>query len=164
MNFGNMEIDNKKYLNILIIGLILIIIYVILFSASFLIPRVYSLSSDTIVDDDNEIKNGISRINVGKKIIELEGWAYKENDDVKTYECYFILKGHDNEKMYILKTINKPVEALRMVDYKYNCLNSGMYTKSLILGIRKGLYDLYILYENNGENILTNTRQIVEIK
>lgn len=163
MNWLDIEIDEKVYKRILIIGILIIFAYVIVFAISFLVPRVYTLDSKTIIDEENCIKNGISKLNVGDKIIELEGWAYKEEQSIETYDCYFVLKGYNNDKMYILRTIKKEVEPLMFVDNQYNCYNSGLYSKSLIAGLEKGVYDLYILYKNNGENILTNTTLRFEI-
>lgn len=65
--------------------------------------------------------------------------------------------------MYKLRTVMKQIEPLTLVDGQYNCLNCGMYTKSLIVGLENGQYDLCILYKNDGEDILTYTGINVEI-
>ena len=51
----------------------------------------------------------------------------------------------------------KMVEEFFAVDEKYDCRRAGMYAKSLAFGLEKGLYQIFIEYKSDNENILVDT-------
>ena len=59
--------------------------------------------------------------------------------------------------MYILKTTMNIIDQLNNVDETYDCSKCGLDSQILIFGLKKGAYELYILYENDNENLLVNT-------
>ena len=65
--------------------------------------------------------------------------------------------------MYSLKTQKEQITDLHVVEGGHNALNCGMYSQSIVLGLKDGEYELYILYKNDGENLLVDTGVTVEI-
>ena len=122
----------------------------------------YKIGNDIALDDEN-IKTGVSKVERGRMKLELEGWAYKNGQSIETYQSYFVLKNQENGKMYLLNTKMEQVPELELVDNNYNCLNSGMHCESLVFGIKDGIYEIYVLYQNDNENSLVNTGITVEI-
>ena len=57
----------------------------------------------------------------------------------------------------VLSTEMKIVDEFFSIDEKYDCRRAGMYAKSLALGVKKGLYQIFIEYKNDDENLLFDT-------
>lgn len=159
----DLEIDEKIYKKILIIGIVLIICYCIISFLSIAIPRIYKMDKNTIIAEEGEIVTSIDMLYRGSLRLELSGWAYKTGESVDTFESYFVLKNQDTERMYILQTERREVPELLSVEGKYNCKYSGLHAKSIILGLKDGNYDLYILYKNNNENCMVDTGVVVSL-
>lgn len=156
INWLNAEVEGKVYKRIMIVGIIVSIIYILLTFMSFALPRVYHLGKNTKIDTEHTVKNGILNLYRGSLRLEISGWAYKEGQSIETFKSSFILKNRKNEKMYLLKTGMELVEENQFVD-GYECLNSGLKTESIVLGLPNAGYDLYILYQNDGEDLLVDT-------
>lgn len=159
----DLEIDEKVYKRILIIGIVLIICYCMISFLSLAIPRIYIMDKDTMIAEDGEVVTSIDMLYRGSLRLELSGWAYKKDESVDTFESYFILKSQDSGRMFILQTERREVPDLLTVDGKYNCKYSGLHAKSIILGLKDGNYDLYILYKNNNENLMVDTGIVVSL-
>lgn len=162
INWLNFEINEKNFKRILILGIVFIICYLMITFLSFAIPKIYNMDKNTVIDTEGTVKNGINNLYRGSMRLELSGWAYKEGQDVKSFDNYFVLKNRETEKMYILRAGMKLMPELQNVD-GYNCLNCGMESQSIILGLKDGAYDLYILYKNDNENLLVDTGVEVDL-
>ena len=73
-----------------------------------------------------------------------------------------MLKNQENGRMYILPASMEIKKELQFVD-GIDELHCGIHSQSIVLGLKDGNYDLYILYKNDGENLLVKTDVIVEI-
>lgn len=158
----NIEIDEKIFKKILITGIVVVICYLAITFLSFSIPRIYKIDKNTVIDEGT-VKTGITNLYRGSIRLEISGWAYKNEQSIESFESYFVLKNKKSEKMYILNTAMEQVPELQYIDNTYYCLNCGLHSHSIILGLQNGNYDLYILYKNNQENLLVNTGVIVNI-
>ena len=157
----NVEINEKMYKRLLIIGICVMIGYLTITFVSFAIPKRYVMKEGTVLDTEKTVQNGIDHLHRGIFALEISGWAYQEGQGVETFNSSFILKNRETEKMYLIRTGVKDVPELQFVDGK-NCLKCGLTSRSLVFGMKKGCYDLYILYQNNDENLLVNTN--VEVR
>lgn len=152
----DVEIEGKVYKKIMIAGIVICIVYLLITFMSFALPRVYHLDKNTKMDTEHTVKNGILNLYRGSLRLEISGWAYKEGQSIETFKSSFILKNRENEKMYLLKTGLELVEENQFVN-GYECLKSGLKSESIVLGLPNAGYDLYILYQNDGENLLVDT-------
>ena len=150
------EINEKLYKRLLIIGIVLVIAYLMITFLSFAVPRIYHMAQNTVMDTEGTVKTGINHLYRGSFRLELSGWAYKPGEDIETFNSCYILKNRANQKMYQIRASKKMMPELQFVDGK-QCLNAGIEAQSIILGLQIGMYDLYILYQNNQENLLVDT-------
>ena len=157
INKLDIEISEKLYKNLLIFLIIIILVYIAVTFFSFAIPQKYKMEKNIVMDNDGIIKNGINMLKKGKNRLTLSGWAYKTGQDVKIFNSHFIIKNKQTDKMYILKTTMNIIDQLNNVDEIYDCSKCGLDSQILIFGLKKGAYELYILYENDNENLLVNT-------
>jgi len=157
------EINEKNFKRLLIIGIVIMICYLMITFLSFSIPRIYKMDKNTVIDTEGVVKTGINRLERGRIRLELFGWAYKDGQAIETFESYFVLKNQEDGRMYKLNAELTEIPQLTTVDEKYNCANSGLYSQSIILGLKDGIYDIYILYKNDNENLLVNTNVQVQI-
>ncbi len=152
----DVEIEGKVYKRVMIAGIVICMIYLLITFMSFALPSVYHLDKNTKVDTEHTVKNGILNLYRGSLRLEISGWAYKEGQAIENFKNSFILKNRENEKMYLLKTGMELVEENQFID-GYECLKSGLKSESIVLGLPNAGYDLYILYQNDGENLLVDT-------
>lgn len=154
MKLLDVEVNQKNYIKILSVCIIAVVAILIFYYASLLTYKNYTLEEDTIIANINE-----EEMNVHIDILEpqgimgeIAGWAYKENEKIKTIDCNYVLKNSETGKLYKLRTrheenINVPKE--------YSI--SGIHTRFITKGLAKGRYEIYVLYKNNNNNILANT-------
>jgi len=160
-----LDIENiqNTYKKILILIIIIIIGYIAIVFSSFALPKIYEIDEDTIIDTNGDVKNGINILRRGKVRLTISGWAYKTGQPVKTFNSHFVLKNRETNKMYILKTSMCIIEQLEDVDGLFDCSKCGLDSQTLTVVYENGIYDLYILYENDDENLLVDTGVNVEI-
>ena len=151
------EITEKVYKRILIIGIAIIICYLGVMLLSFAVPRVYNMDKDTVIVQDGSVKIGINSVYRGSLRLKLSGWAYKEGQDVKIFDSSYVLTNTETGQMYLIKAEKAQVPQLQNVDEKYDCSNCGLEAQSIVFGLKNGTYDIYILYQNDNENLLVNT-------
>ena len=159
MEFLNVEMTEKLYIKILIISIILIIVYLGLTMSSLLIFKSYTLGPNTSVND--EIINthiDVLETNGGKKL-EIAGWAYKEGEKITSVNSNYVIKHQESGKMYLMRTQMEENINLSDPDIKL----AGIHARCLLIGIPKGRYDIYVLYQNGEENILANTLIYVDL-
>ncbi len=160
MNLLNLEVSKKGYIKILCFCILLVIIILIGYYFSLLTYKSYNQEEDTIVADINEqdMNVHIDILEIQGKKIEIAGWAYKENEKIKTINSNYVLKNQETGKMYILRTryeenINVPEE------YKI----SGLHTRFILGNLASGRYDIYVLYKNNNNNVLAKTGVYLDV-
>ena len=156
------EINEKNFKKVLILGIIIVIAYFAITIVSYALPRIYLLDKNTVLDDENTVKCGIDTLYRGSFGLEIQGWAYKEGQPITRSNTNFILKSQETGRMYILQAEMEEMPELQFVD-GIDELHSGIHSQSIVLGLRDGDYDLYILYRNDGENLLVKTDVVVEI-
>lgn len=162
INWLDWEIEGKIYKRMLILGIGIIVIYLVITFLSFAMPHRYHLPENIALDTQNTVKNGIMSLYKGQHRLEISGWAYKQGQAVKTFNSSFILKNEETEKMYRFKTSKQIIEELHFVD-GLDCLNCGLKAQPFFFGMPKGTYELYILYQNDGENLLVDTSQKIDL-
>lgn len=162
INWLKIEIDEKIYKRLLLIGIVVMIAYLLITFLSFAVPRIYHIDKNTVLDTEGTVKNGINHLYRGSLRLELSGWAYKEGQDVQTFKSCYILRNKETEKMYQIRAHMKIMPELQFVD-GHQCLNCGIEAQSIILGLKNGVYDLYILYQNDHENLLVDTGVEVDL-
>lgn len=162
MNIGDIEINENLFKKIMIVFIVLIGIFVFVLLASYAFLKPYTLSDDVKISE-GEIVQGVV-ISQGNRMIELSGYSYKKGQKIDRFNSSFVLKNIGNGKMYKLKTSMQKNHDLMSVDGLYDCSNAGMIAKSLIMGLEHGIYEICILYNNDGENIFSQTGVMTEIK
>ena len=158
MEFLNIEINQKLYIKILIVSIILVIVYLGLTMSSLLIFKSYTLLPNTSVNDEG-INMHIDVLEPEGKKIEIAGWAYKEGEPITSVNSNYVLKHQETGKMYLMRTqmeenINLTDEDIKM---------AGLHAQCLLIGLPSGRYDIYVLYQNGDEDILANTLIHVDI-
>lgn len=58
----NIEIDRKKYIKILIIGIVIIVCYILFTFFYFAVPKVYKMGENTKIEETNIVKTGMNSV------------------------------------------------------------------------------------------------------
>lgn len=159
MDFLDIEINEVLVKKIIIVAIVLLIIYLAFTMSSLLVFKSYTLGANTSVNGEN-INTHIDLLeNEGKKI-EIAGWAYKEGEEVGIVNCNYVLKNQETGKMYLMRTkMEENVNLLEDEEHKM----AGIHAQCLKFGLPKGWYDIYVLYQNDNEDILAFTLISVEV-
>jgi len=155
MEFLNIEIDEKLFRNILLGICIFILVLLALQMSSLLIFKSYKLGPNTTVKDD-EINTHIDILEHGGGKLELAGWAYKEDEEIKTFNSSYVIKNKETGKMYRMRT--QMEENINLPEEDPNRMKAGLHARCLLLGLPKGEYDILVLYKNDGNDILASTK------
>ena len=158
MEFLDVEIDKKLFIKMLVIAIIFIIVYLAFTMSSLLIFKSYTLGPNTSINDEN-INMHIDVLEKDSKKVEIAGWAYKEGEPIGSVNCNYVLKHQESGKMYLMRTQMEDNINIQAEEHK----KAGIHAQCLILGIPKGWYDIYVLYQNDEEDILANTLISVEL-
>lgn len=160
MKLLDLEVNQKNYIKVLVFCILLVLIILVCYYVSLLTYKELVLDENTSIADITELEMNVN-IDIlerqGSKV-EIAGWAYKENEKIKTINSNYVLKNQENGKMYILRTrhednINVPEE------YKI----SGLHTRFILGNLENGRYDIYVLYKNNDNNILAKTGVYLDV-
>lgn len=160
MKLLDLEVNQKNYIKILVFCIVIVLVILAIYYISLLTYKPFTLEEGTSIADINE-QNMNVHIDIlerqGKKV-EIAGWAYKENEKIKTINSNYVLKNQETGKMYILRTryeenINVPEE------YKI----SGLHSRFVLGNLSNGRYDIYVLYKNNDNNILAKTGVYLDV-
>ena len=160
MGFLDLEINQKNYIKILSICLLMVLLVIGIYYAVLLFPQSYNVEKETKVvafEEEKDLVVHIDALFPGNKI-EIEGYAYLTDDEVFTVDCSYVLRNSETGKMYIVKTIHEKNVNVPDV-YPY----AGMHTRFLTIGMEKGNYEICVLYKNNENNFLKDTGIRVEI-
>lgn len=160
MKLLDLEVNQKNYIKILVFCILVIFIILMLYYISLLTYKPFTLEPNTaVVDiDDDEMNVHIDILEKQGKKVEIAGWAYKENEKIKTINSNYVLKNQETGDMYILRTryeenINVPEE------YKI----SGIHSRFILGNLANGRYDIYVLYKNNDNNIFAKTGVYLDV-
>ncbi len=152
MNFLDIEIDEALFKKLVIASLVLICIYMAFTMSSMLVFKTYTLGANTSANDES-INTHIDLLSIDGKKIEITGWAYDKDQPIKKVNSSFVLKNQETDKMYLMRTVMEKNEGLEQIGYA----NAGMHAQCLRLGLPKGKYQIYVLYKNDGQDILADT-------
>ena len=169
MNILEKEIDKELFIKILIIIIAVCIIYLALTLSTILFIKNYELGETTDVvtlpeknafEDvpDGEFSIHIDKLESEGKCIEISGWAFKQGDELATFNSYFVLKNKETGKMYRMKTNCEENINLRQ---EHNM--AGIHARCFKFGIPSGMYDIYVLYQNDGNECLVDSLIPVQI-
>ena len=160
MDILDVEINQKNYIKILSICVLVVLLIIGIYYAVLLIPKSYTPEKETKVAAFEEEKDLVVHIDVLSpgRIVEIVGYAYLTDDEVFTVDCSYVLRNTNSKKMYLVKTIHeKNVNVPEVYPY------AGMHTQFLTLGMEKGNYEICLLYKNNENNFLKDTGIRVDI-
>lgn len=101
-----------------------------------------------------------------EKIVTINGWAAKENEDLRTVKTYVALRNTDT--LEVLK-INTGMENRKDITSKYNGVhkydNSGFHSRFNKNAIKdKGNYEICILYLSDNHNDFVPTGKVIKIE
>lgn len=159
MDFLDIEINEEVVKKIIIAAMIVLVVYLAFTMSSLLIFKSYTLGANTSVNGE-DINTHIDLLESEGKKVEISGWAYKEGETIGTVNCNYVLKNQETGKMYLMRT--KMEENINLADDE-NHKMAGLHAQCLKIGMPKGWYDIYVLYQNDGEDILTFTLISVEL-
>lgn len=160
MKLLDLEINEDSYIKILCACILIILLILGIYYVSLLTYKPLTLDEDTVVADIYEkgMNLNIDILEKQGNKVEIAGWAYKEEERIKTINSNYVLKNQETGKMYILRTrhednINVPEE------YKI----SGLHSRFFLGNLKSGRYDIYVLYKNNNNNILAKTGVYLDV-
>lgn len=160
MKLLELEVNQKSYIKILCVCTIVVVMILAIYYISLLSYKPFEIEEETIIADIGE-KNmsvHIDSMDYENGKGEIVGWAYKENENIKTINCSYVLKNIENEDMYILRTRHE--ENLNVPE-EYQV--SGIHTRFIAKKMPKGRYDVYVIYKNNNNNIFAKTGIYIDI-
>lgn len=159
MDFLDIEITESLVKKIIVASIIVLVVYLAITMSSLLVFKSYTLGVDTSVNGE-DINTHIDLLESEGKKIEISGWAYKEGKEIGTVNCNYVLKNQETGKMYLMRT--KMEENINLLEDEEHKM-AGLHAQCLKLGLPKGWYDIYVLYQNDGEDILAFTLISVEV-
>ena len=155
MEFLDLEINQKNYIKILILSIIIVLVILGIYYMTLLFPKKFVLDEATKVvafEEEKDLIVHIDSLSPPSSKIEIFGYAYRKDESVDTVDCSYVLRNSSSGKMYLLKTIHeKSVNVPEVYPY------AGMHTRFMTIGIEKGNYEICVLYKNNENNVLKDT-------
>ena len=155
MEILDLEINQKNYIKILILSIIIVLVILGIYYMTLLFPKKFVLDEATKVvafEEEKDLIVHIDSLSPPSSKIEIFGYAYRQDESVDTVDCSYVLRNSASGKMYLLKTIHeKSVNVPEVYPY------AGMHTRFMTIGIEKGNYEICVLYKNNENNVLKDT-------
>lgn len=151
------EFEEKFFKRIVLISIIIVLSIILIAFLNLGMMRNYSIPSEAKTKNKDEIEFRVDSILTGRKYIEITGWAYKKGQSVGYFDNRFIIKNEETKKYKALSTEMRSKDEFFSIDKKYDCRRSGMYSKVLALGLPKGLYQIFIEYKSDNENVVFDT-------
>ena len=153
----NIEIEEKYFRRIIFVGIIIVLVVILIVFLNFGIIKNYTIPYGFITKNNGKFEYKIDSISTGRKYIEIKGWAYKTGQNIGYFDSRFVIRNEETKEYKVLNTEMQIVDEFFSIDGKYDCRRAGMYSKSLALGIKKGLYQIFIEYKNDDEKVLFDT-------
>lgn len=124
--------------------------------------RSYKIPANATTKNTNKevVDFAIDEIVTGRKYIEISGWAYRRDRNIGYVKSNYVIKNEESGKMYKLNTDMVYRGEFYAMEQKYDCRRGGMYAKSLAIGLPKGLYQIFIEYKSDDENIVFDTGKV----
>ena len=163
MSFLDFEINEKTFKGVIIVFLFLIFLFTLIVLIQYGVLKPINIKSEDIVADENLLEKGVV-YELGNKMVKVSGFAYKKGQKIEYFDSSFVLRNNDTGKMYKMRTDMEKKPDFMTIDGQYDCSNAGMRAQSFLLGLNKGTYSICILYNNDGENIFTDTGVEFEVK
>ena len=153
----DVEVEEKFFKRIVFVGILIIIVAILIVFLNFGLIRKYQIPDDIQTKNDGTVEYRIDSISTGRKYIEIKGWAYKTGQNIGYFDSRFVIRNEETKEYKVLNTEMQIVDEFFSIAEKYDCRRAGMYSKSLALGVKNGLYQIFIEYKNDGENMLFDT-------
>lgn len=153
----NAEVQEKNFKRLVVISAILILAIILLVFFSIGRMQKYKVPDNIETKNNGKIEYKINSISTGTKFIEIQGWAYRTGKNIGYFDNRYVIRNEETHEYKVLNTQMKIVEEFFSIDDKYDCRRAGMYAKSLALGLKKGLYQIFIEYKSDNENLLIDT-------
>lgn len=161
MEFLDLEINQKNYIRILVLSIVIVFLILGIYYITLLFPKKYMTEEATKVvafEEDKDLIVHIDSLSPQGKKVEIFGYAYRLDESVSTVDCSYVLRNASSGKMYLVKTIyEKSVNVPEVYPY------AGMHTRFMTIGMEKGNYEICVLYKNDNNNVLKDTGIRVEI-
>lgn len=111
---------------------------------------------------DGEIVTGLDPVRDYEFGKQFFGYAYKPGEDTKNVNIHLVLysentKEYDQVSTLVIKRSDISSAAGDGKDHTYCGFSAQVLNKKLL-----GIYKIYILYQNNGENYLIDTQQYMQ--
>ena len=153
----NFEVEEKTFKRILILLIILLMLIILIIFLSIGMMHKYTVPKDIDTTNDGKIEYKIDSIATGRKYIEIKGWAYRTGKNIGYFDNKYIIRNESTLEYKALNTQMTIVEEFFSIEEKYDCRRAGMYAKSLAIGLAEGLYQIFIEYKSDNENLLIDT-------
>ena len=153
----DVELEEKYFKRIVIVGLLIILIVLLIVFLNFGFMPNYTIPKDAITKNDGKVEYRIDSISTSRKYVEITGWAYKKGQNLGYFDNRFVIRNEETKKYKVLNTEMTIVDEFFSIDGQYDCRRAGMYAKGLAIGLKKGLYQIFIEYQSDNENILFDT-------
>ena len=149
----DIEIDERIFKIICVIGVIFILLFCMSLYFELGTLRKYNVSEGIKMDKEEKIEFTIDEVITSRKYIQIAGWAYKKGQNVGYFNSRFIIKNMQTNDYKALRTEMTSKDELFSVDSKYDCRRAGMFAKSIAIGLKNGIYKIFIEYKNDGKNL-----------
>lgn len=161
MEFLDLEINQKNYIKILVLCIVLVLLILGIYYITLLVPKNFIPEETTkvvVFEEEKDLIVHIDSLSPQRKKVEIFGYAYRQDESVDTVDCSYVLRNSSSGKMYLVKTIyEKSVNVPEVYPY------AGMHTRFMTIGMEKGNYEICVLYKNNENNVLKDTGIRVDI-
>lgn len=153
----NLEIEEKAFKKLIVISIVAILIIILLVFLNLGMMRNYTVPADAETENKGKVEYKINSILTGAKYVEIQGWAYRTGQNIGYFDNRFVIRNESTHEYRALNTQMQMVDEFFSIDEKYDCRRAGMYAKSLAIGLEKGLYQIFIEYKSDNENLLVET-------
>ena len=153
----NVEIEEKIFKRLVLASIIVVLSVIVIVFLNLGMMKKYEVPNSIETKTKGKVEYKIDSISTGRKYIEIKGWAYRIGQNIGYFDNRFIIRNEETLEYKALNTQMNIVDEFFSIDDKYDCRRAGMYAKSLALGLKKGLYQVFIEYKSDNENILVDT-------
>ena len=153
----NAELEEKFFKRVVFASALVILVFLFIVFLNFGLMLNYKVDANATTQNDGKVEYKIDSIVAGRKYIEIKGWAYRTGQNLGYFDNRFVIRNEETHQYKVLNTEMQIVDEFFSIDEQYDCRRAGMYAKSLAVGLKKGLYQIFIEYKSDGENLLFDT-------